>query len=222
MNWLRDIDLQIELDGVGYREMGLPSRVRGVGFCVRGMGNSTFVSSYILEDSELFNDCSRRYLASEHSSLAKLFAPTIAWTTIFLFSTIKILYLIWRKRVEKSGLANVIPRISRQAGVVVVCFGLVHMSAVAVNDFARMLLPQVDLFNPEMLTILIDSVAGGACMFEDSFAVGGVTRTSRINYDYVRHFAFLQLRCYVISTVYSHCYSRRLYCYISVERAFGM
>src|SRR2546423_8186742 len=71
----------------------------------------------------------------DHSSLAKLFASTIAWTTIFFFSTIRILYLIWRKRVVKSGLMNFIPRISREEAVVCVCFGLVNVLAAAVNEF---------------------------------------------------------------------------------------
>ena len=51
------------MDGVGSREMGFHSRVRGMGFCVQRMVNSTFVSSYILEYSALSDDCPRRYLA---------------------------------------------------------------------------------------------------------------------------------------------------------------
>ena len=121
----------------------------------------------------------------------------------------------------KSGLMNFIPRISREEAVVCVCFGLVNVLAAAVNEFGGTLLPRVDLFNPEMLTTL-DTVAGGTCVFENSFAVGECTRISRVNYDYARYFDFLELRCHVISTVHSHRYSQRLYFDLSVERTFGM
>ena len=55
--------------------MGFPSRVRGVGFCVQRMGNSTFVSSYVLEDSELSDDRPRRYLASGTFISGKTLCP---------------------------------------------------------------------------------------------------------------------------------------------------
>ena len=81
----------------------------------------------------------------EHGSLAKLLAPTIAWTIIFLLATVRILYLIWTRRLEYSAWANLRPRISRDESVVVICFSLMHVLSAAVNDFGGTLLPRVPI-----------------------------------------------------------------------------
>lgn len=85
-------------------------------------------------------------LPVEHSAVAKLLAPSIAWTMLFVATFLIIAFHFWRQQGVRQLSGKGRRWIEMDEINVAICFSLAHMSSAAANDVGGNLLPRVSPF----------------------------------------------------------------------------
>lgn len=85
-------------------------------------------------------------LPVEHSAVAKLLAPSIAWAILFFATCLFIPFCFWRQQGVRQLLVESRKWIEMDEINVAICFSLAHISSAAANDVGGSLLPRVRPF----------------------------------------------------------------------------